>query len=69
MKFKKQWKKKKLWAFNDKFHYEKDCLQTQQAIETINTTNDDGGNVKQKKPKLNIRMIFIKNQIQIWNKA
>jgi len=47
---------KKLWTFNDKFHCEKDCLQTQQAIETINTTNDDGGNLKQRKPKLNIRI-------------
>jgi hypothetical protein len=46
--------KKELWTFNDKFCYEKDCLQTQQAIETINTTNDNGGNVKQRKPKLNI---------------
>ncbi len=50
----KTMEKKKLWTFNDKFHYEKDCLQTQQAIETINTTIDNGGNVKQRKPKLNI---------------
>jgi hypothetical protein len=46
--------KKKLWTFNDKFRYEKDCLQTQQAVETINITNDNGGNIKQRKPKLNI---------------
>jgi hypothetical protein len=45
---------KKLWTFNDKFCFEKDCLQTQQAIETINTTNGDCGNAKQRKPKLNI---------------
>jgi hypothetical protein len=60
--------KKNLWTFNDKFHYEKDCLQTQQAIETINTTNDDGGNVKQRKPKLNIRILKNIYQIKIWNK-